>query len=547
MTCAFFALGKVPGRALSLGSTTIYGVIFLKNWWQRVRGDVSGGATAAVVALPLALAFGIAGGAGAVAGLYSSIFGGLVAAVFGGSGVQITGPTGAMTAVLVSIVSRHGVGGMLLAGALAGLMQVAFGLLRLGGFVKYLPQPVIAGFTNGVSILFFMTALGDAVETLSITVITTIVILLALRFLKQVPESLFGLAAGLIVNELFIHSPHVVGNLPFGIPELEINAMPFSETGHLIMPAFTICLLGSISALLSAEVTDGMIGTRHDSNRELIGQGLGNLVSSLIGGVPVSGAVARSGVNVHCGGRTRLSSILHALFLLLMVLVFGPIVKRIPLASLAAILMVASIRTADWKSLKLIPRARWSYGVIMTITTILTVVKDLTIAVLVGFALSTIVVLVKLASSPRGEVCRQTTSDSTFSVPSAVEVIAFHGPLFFIGVENMRRRVGEITDKSILVFDFSNVPVIDESGALALQDFVGRLQREGKSVYIGGLERKPLRMLIRMGVVDNLGRTRICKKLESAVQRASGQAVVSRKSFVQKMPEQAAVSLENAL
>ena len=481
-----------------------------------------GGATAAVVALPLGLAFGIASGAGALAGLYGSIFGGLVAAVFGGCGVQITGPTGAMTVVLVSIVSRYGIGGMLLAGALAGLMQVVFGLLRLGGFVKYLPQPVIAGFTNGVSILFFMTAIGDAFETLSITVITTVVILLALRFFKKVPESLFGLVAGLVVNELFIRSPHVVGDLPFQIPKPALGIMPFSELGQLIMPAFTICLLGSISALLSAEVTDGMIGVRHDSNRELIGQGLGNLVSSMIGGLPVSGAVARSGVNVHSGGRTRLSSILHAIFLMLMVLVFGPIVKRIPLASLAAILMVASVRTADWKSLKLMPRARWSYGAIMTITTILTVVKDLTIAVAVGVVLAGIVVLVELAFSPRGKVVgRQSAKASVFPVHPDVEVIAFHGPLFFVGVENMRRFVRARSGKPILVLDLSNVSVIDETGALALRDFVWRLQGEGKSIYIGGLNRKPLRMLNSMGIVDSLSRSRVCKRLESAVRRAS--------------------------
>ena len=282
--------------------------------WQRIRGDVIGGATAAVVALPLSLAFGIASGAGAVAGLYGAIFGGLVAAVFGGCGVQITGPTGAMIGVLVGVVSQHGVGGMFLAGVLAGLMQVAFGLLRLGGFVKYLPQPVIAGFTNGVAILFFMTAIDDALATLSITLLTAAVIILALRFFKQVPESLFGLVAGLVANELFIHSPHVVGELPFHLPRLALEIMPFSQLSALLMPAFTICMLGSISALLSAEVTDGMLGVQHDSNRELIGQGLGNLVASLIGGLPVSGAVARSGVNVHSGGRTRLSSILHAIF-----------------------------------------------------------------------------------------------------------------------------------------------------------------------------------------------------------------------------------------
>lgn len=491
-----------------------------------MRGDVIGGATAAVVALPLALAFGIASGAGAVAGLYASIFGGLTAAIFGGCGVQITGPTGAMTVVLVSVVSKHGISGMLLAGALAGLMQVILGLLRLGKFVKYLPQPVIAGFTNGISILFFMTAIGDALQTPSITLITTLVIILALRFFKQVPESLFGLIAGLVINELFIHSPHVVGDLPFGIPRPTLALMPFGDIGQLFMPAVTICLLGSISALLSAEVTDGMIGTQHNSNRELIGQGLGNLVSALVGGIPVSGAVARSGVNVHSGGRTRLSSVLHAIFLLLMVMVLGPVAKRIPLASLAAILMVASVRTADWKSLKLMPRARWSYGVIMTITTILTVVKDLTVAVAVGVVLAAIAVIVELASLPHGDVAAYEESSSSDAVPvhPDVQVVTFDGPLFFVGTENLRNQIKEVSSKPILILDFSNVPVIDETGALALRDLAQRLEEEGKSLYIGGVKKKSLRMLTRMGVVTESSRSRVYAELTGALRRASQEA-----------------------
>ncbi|NLA57785.1 MAG: SulP family inorganic anion transporter [Firmicutes bacterium] len=225
----------------------------MKHRWKRVRGDVIGGATAALVALPLALAFGIASGAGGVAGLYAAIFGGLTAALFGGCGVQITGPTGAMTAVLVSIVHQHGVSGLFLAGVIARLMH--------------------------------------------------------LRCLKRIPESLFGIITGLVINELLIHSPQVVRHLPFGVPQLTLAQMPWANITQLVRPAITICLLGSISALLSAEVTDNMLGTQHNSNRELIGQGLGNIVSSLIGGIPVSVAVARSGVNVYSGGRTRLSSI----------------------------------------------------------------------------------------------------------------------------------------------------------------------------------------------------------------------------------------------
>ncbi|HHT48957.1 MAG TPA: SulP family inorganic anion transporter [Firmicutes bacterium] len=494
----------------------------MQKMWQQIRGDVTGGATAALVALPLSLAFGIASGAGAVAGLYGVVFGGLVASVFGGCGVQITGPTGSMIGILVGIVSQHGVGGMFLAGVLAGLMQILFGLLRLGGFVKYLPQPVIAGFTNGVAIIFFMTALNDARAALSITVITAGMILLALRYFKQVPHSLFGLAAGLIANELFVHSRHVVGDLLFHLPKLALSLMPFREVGALLKPAFSICLLGSISALLAAEVADGMLGVQHNSNRELIGQGLGNLVSSLLGGLPVTGAVARSGVNVQSGGRTRLSGILHSVFILLMVLVFAPVVKRIPLASLAAVLMIASVRTVTWQSLKLIPRARWHYGAIMTVTTILTVVKDLTIAVTVGVVLAGLGALVEQAFSLRKRGFSPSIAEATgFSCPAEIQVLALEGPLFFVGVEQMRRRIRTLAQKNNLVLDFSAVSAIDETAALALRDFVHRLQGEGKRVYIGGLQQEPLRMLIRMGVVDSLGRWRVCKHLSSAVRRAA--------------------------
>lgn len=496
----------------------------MKKWWGRVQGDVMGGITAAIVALPLALAFGIASGAGALAGLYASIYGGLIAAIFGGCGVQITGPTGAMTVVLVSVFSKYGLGGMCLAGALAGVLQVLLGLFRLGGFVRYLPHPVIAGFTNGVSILFFMTAIDDALQTVSITIITSIVIILSLLFLKKLPESLLGLVAGLIANEFFIRSPHIVGELSLRIPKLTLASMPFGEISNLIMPAITICLLGSISALLSAEVTDGVIGTQHNSNRELVGQGLGNIVSSLIGGIPVSGAVARSGINVRSGGRTRLSAILHSIFLAVMVLALGTFVKRIPLASLAAILMIASIRTADWKSLKLIPRARWSYGAIMIVTTLLTIAKDLTIAVAVGVAFAGVVVLVELASSPRKTSYSKNNADTlSFIKTKGVKILPLYGPLFFVGVENMKKHIRKKIGENILVLDFSNVPIIDETGALALKDFIKRLHNQGKSIYVGGLAKEPLNMLERMGVVNDLGGIKVFENLEFAVREASSE------------------------
>ncbi|NLV91734.1 MAG: SulP family inorganic anion transporter [Firmicutes bacterium] len=499
----------------------------MRSWWGRYRGDVAGGLTAAIVALPLALAFGIASGAGAIAGLYASIFGGLVASVFGGCGVQISGPTGAMTAILVSLVAKHGLGGMLLAGILAGLMQIGLGLLRLGKFVKYLPQPVIAGFTNGISILFFMTAIGDAVQEPIITLFTALVIVLAAQLFKRVPDSLFGLVAGLALNQ-FIGSSHVVGEVAFTIPKFTFGLMPLEHIGSLIMPAVSICLLGSISALLSAQVTDSMTESQHDSNRELVGQGLGNLVSCAIGGVPITGAVARSGINVYAGGRTRVSGILHSLFLGFMVLVLQPVVRRIPMASLAAILMVSSVRTADWKSLRLIPRARWSYGAILIFTTILTVVQDLAIAVVAGVILAVIGVVVELAALPQGrEVSHKEEREPALSyqVHNAVQVLAFHGPLFFVGVEQARNQIKQLANKPILVLDLSDVSILDETAALALLDLARRLQGQGKALYVAGLSKKALRMVTRMGLVKELGRQRLCRDINCALRRAVREAI----------------------
>ncbi len=485
--------------------------------WQQIRGDIIGGATAAVVALPLGIAFGIASGAGVLAGLYGSIFGGFVAAAFGGCGVQITGPTGAMIVILVNIIKQFGVGGMFLAGALAGLLQLIFGLFKFGKFVKYLPQPVIAGFTNGISILFFLTAVDDARATLSITVITAIVIWIALRYFKKLPESLFGLVAGLLINQFLINSPHVVGDVPFKIPELTLGIMPLANIGQLLLPALSICLLGSISALLSAQVTDEMTDRKHDSNKELIGQGLGNIVSSLLGGMPVSGAVARSGVNVFSGGRTKLSGMLHSVFLVLMILLLAPIVKRIPLASLAAILMVASIRTADWNSIKLLPRAHWKYGVIMTVTTILTVVKDLSIAVVVGTTLASLAGLVEIFLAKkkiRATHCKIETVSTASG--NGIKTISFSGPLFFYGAEKIRNEVRVSAEENTLILDLSQVDNIDETGAIVLKDVAAKLYKNDKTVLFGGINEKPLKILTRLGIIDSLGEKYFFSDIDNA-------------------------------
>lgn len=500
------------------------------DMWRRLRGDVLAGFTVALVALPLALAFGIASGAGPAAGLYSAIFAGFFTSLLGGSQLNVSGPTGAMTVVLVAIIQRHGVEGMMVAGAMAGLMQLALGLLRLGNFVKYLPHAVIAGFTNGIAGLIFLSQVEAAWREPIVAAATAAGMLAALRwFRRTIPPAIWGLLAGILVNELLVHTPYVVGQLPSGLPRIALPWADVGMLGELLMPALTICLLGSIEALLSAEVADVMTGQRHNGNRELIGQGVGNLVAALVGGVPVTGAIARTAVNVKSGARTRLAGMLHAVFLFILVYVFGPWAARIPLASLAAILMITAVRMADLEGLRLIPRARWTYGVTLLATLVLTVVQDLTIAVAAGVALAMAFAVVELANPQVRTGAMQAVMGwadrgrlGSLSVPSDVQVVAVEGPLLFVSVERLRERLLGMSAR-VLVLDFTGVSSVDESGALMLGRLAAELSREGRLLYIGGIGHGPLRMLARMGVLGAIGRRRVTLTLAAAVMRAGAE------------------------
>lgn len=483
-----------------------------------------GGLTVGLVALPLALAFGISSGAGAIPGLYAAIFAGFVTSLFGGSQYQISGPTGAMTVVLVDIVSRHGLEGMFLAGALAGILQIITGLLGLGRLVKFLPYAVVSGFTNGIAVLIFLSQVPSALKDVGITAATVITILVALRFFRQtIPASLYGLMAGIAVNQLLFRSSHLVGDIPFALPRISLPLEALGSLGELIGPAITIYLLGSIEALLSAEVADVMTGTRHDSNRELIGQGLGNIVSALVGGVPVTGAIARTAVNVKSGAKTRLSGLVHSVVLLLIVLVFGQWARLIPLAALAGILMVTSVRMADLEGLRLIPRARWTYGVTLVLTMILTVIQDLTIAVAAGVALAIVFAIADLAS-PRIEtrVAQDVVPGSSEPGPvRSIRLITIRGPLFFVGVAKLMRHLEGHFQEGALILDLGAVSNIDETGGLMLKDLAQKFKKEGKPLYLANVDRDAFRILARLGLLEALGRRYICRTRHTAVERAT--------------------------
>lgn len=454
--------------------------------------DVTAGITVAVVALPLALAFGLASGATAAAGLYAAIFGGLVAALFGGSKVNISGPTGAMSVVLIEVTSRHGLEGMIIAGIMAGLMQIGLGLMRAGRLIKYLPHCLIAGFTTGIAVVIFLGQVPTFTHAPVVGGVTAVVMVLVKRLWPNGPAALAGLLAGIGTNAL-VTGPTVSG-VPQSLPHVHV---PFVEPAALLSlfgAAVTICLLGSIEGLLSATVADGMKKEgRHNSDKELVGQGVGNIASAIVGGVPITGAIARTSVAVKSGAQTRWTAIIHSLILLAVVLAFAPLARFVPLASLAAVLMVTAGHMIEWKSIKVVPSAPPHYTIVFALTLILTVLADLTIAVVVGFSVATVLFAIRLTREPLGP--------SSLALPDPLaqqsSVHTLSGPLFFGVAEQLMEQL-ETSDREILILDMRTVSMIDATGAIMLQRLHQSLREKGRTLIVYGLPQTCVTTLQRL-------------------------------------------------
>ncbi|HEY5012948.1 MAG TPA: SulP family inorganic anion transporter [Acidimicrobiia bacterium] len=376
------------------------------------RKDMVAGVTVGVVALPLALAFGITTGMGAAAGLMTAIVAGLVAGIFGGSNVQVSGPTGAMTVVLVPIVARYGVNAVYVVGIMAGVLIIAASLARLGRYLAYIPWPVVEGFTVGIAVIIFLQqvpaalgvkkpkgentalvaakAVGDAfsngkLAALGLVVLVAAVMLLAPRLHRALPASLLAVAVATIASKVTTFDVARIGRLPSSLPLPSFPSISMTRISDLLSAAFAVALLGALESLLSAKVADGMVNTpKHDPDRELFGQGLANLASPLFGGMPATGAIARTAVNVRAGARTRLSAIVHSVVLILVVYFGGGLVKQIPLAALAGVLMVTAVRMVEIHNVRFVLRSTRSDALVLLLTAAATVVFDLILAVEIG-------------------------------------------------------------------------------------------------------------------------------------------------------------------
>jgi SulP family sulfate permease len=531
------------------------GLLGRAHW---VRNIVSG-VVVGVVALPLAMAFAIASGAKPEQGIYTAIVAGLLVSACGGSRLQIAGPTGAFIVILSGITAEYGIEGLQIATLLAGVMLFLFGLARLGAIIKFIPDPVILGFTAGIAVViwvgqwrdfFGLPAVGGQhfheklwhtiqvlpqgqLTTTGLATATLLIVLFAPRWslLKRVPGPLLGLLFATVVQAIF-HFEGVAtigsafGGIPRGLPSLQLPEITAARVIELIGPAFTIAMLGAIESLLSAVVADGMAGTRHDSNQELIGQGIANLAAPLFGGFAATGALARTATNVRNGGSSPLAGIVHALTLLLIVLALAPLAVNIPLAALAAILFVVAWNMSEARHfVTMVRRAPPADVVVLLVTFGLTVFVDLVVAVNIGVIIATLHFLRRMASSV--EVQQLTPQELSrefahrgLSFPPGVLVFAVEGPFFFGAVENFERALASTgTDPEVLIIRLRWVPFIDITALQTLEEVVRDLQRRKVRVMLTGANERVTGKLRRAGIVDLIGADNCCENLEQALAR----------------------------
>lgn len=509
-----------------------------------IKFDLLAGITVAFVALPLALGFGVTSGAGAAAGITTAIVAGVIAAVFGGSRFQVSGPTGAMTAVLLPIVMKQGVGALPILGIGAGIILVILAFLGIGRFIRVIPWPVVSGFTNGIGIIIFLQQLpnflgvaqphGESIVLLSwetiqtwlaspgiiapLLALITIAIMLGWGAIKQlhiVPGSMAALVIGTLLSFLPpFAGVERIGAIPqtIGLPQLP--QIVFSE-GMIDMAraALAIAILAALESLLSAVVADGMSGTdeRHDPNRELFGQGLANIASGFFGGLPATAALARTAVNVRSGARTRLASIIHGLVLLLVILFLAPLAAQIPLAVLAGILMVVALRMIEKHATTMIFRSTKSDMFVLLITMVVTVLFDLILAIEVGLVAAAVLFIVRMSSTFQvADIAEEDTEAAQVLRDEprlAKKVLAFRvdGPIFFGAAPRFIDRLLTVdSDIEVVILTMKPVPVMDATGATALQNLHDRLTRAGIVVMFAGLQPQPLQLLKRMRILDTL-------------------------------------------
>ena len=539
-------------------SPKIFTVINRTYTRKQFTADAMAGIVVGIVALPLAIAFAVASGVSPEKGLVTAVVAGFLISFLGGSRVQIGGPTGAFIVIIVGVISQYGYNGLLIATILAGFILIAFGFLKLGSLLKYFPHPLIVGFTSGIAVVIFSTQVKDALGleinhlpagfaakwatyfsniatvnqySIIITVASILIVTFSKRYISKIPGSIIAIILGTAAVQIFQLPVTTIetffGNIPntFHFESIQFD---LSELGKYVQPAITIAFLGAIESLLSAVVADGMIGANHRSNTELIAQGIANVVTSFFGGIPATGAIARTATNVKNGGRTPIAGIIHALTLLLIILFFGRWVKLIPMSVLAGILIVVAYNMSEWRTFVSILKGSVFDIIVLLTTFLLTVFVDLTVAIEVGIVLSAVLFMKRMADLGKviPERIDSDVIDDYSNYPEEIGIYEISGPLFFASAKQfceVLKTVGY--RKKIMIIRMRHVPFVDSTGLHNLKDALISLKDSGIKIILSGVNDTVCSDLRSNKIVDLVGNENIFNTFDLAIEAAKVIAV----------------------
>ncbi|HZJ44315.1 MAG TPA: SulP family inorganic anion transporter [Pyrinomonadaceae bacterium] len=536
-------------------------VLCLRAGYTRLDfiSDLIAGVTVGLVALPLAMAFGIASGVSPQAGLYTAVVAGFLISALGGSRLQIGGPTGAFVVIVAGIVGIHGISGLLMVTMMAGVILMVMAVTGLGTAVKYIPRPVTIGFTNGIAVLIASTQVKDFLgletaplpgefvsrvrvlvsslnsihwRTVLIAAISLLIILVVPRFTKRIPGSIVALVLATLAVAAFGLSVETIGSkfggIPTGLPNVSLPQFRPELILPLLPAAVTVAMLAAIESLLSAVVADGMSGDRHNSNMELFAQGMANLAVPLVGGIPATGAIARTATNIRSGARTPVSGMVHALTLLLILLVAAPLARFIPLATLAAILFVVAYNMSEWREVRTILKLSQADIIVWLMTFGLTVLADLTVAVEIGMLLAALLYIYRVSQTTTvAPVTEEYIEDGRPHVlqdkllPAYVLVLRIHGPFLFGATEKLSEATVDVESlPPVVILRLRNMTAIDATGLHELEKLHDRLQSSGRTLLLCGARSQPEELLRQSPFLRNLGEQNMLPHVEAALSRA---------------------------
>ena len=540
----------------------------LKNYSKELfYKDLMAGIIVGIVALPLAIAFGIASGVTPEKGLFTAIIAGFIISFLGGSKVQIGGPTGAFIVIVYGIVQEFGVTGLAIATMIAGVMLIAMGLLKLGSVIKFIPFPVIVGFTSGIAVTIFSTQIKDlfGLQTgempgdflskwgvyfqtftsinwwaAAVGIVSIGIIALSPKISKKIPGSLIAIVLMTVIvyflREKFgITAIETIGDrftIDPSLPKAAAPVINFEVIETLLPTAFTIAMLGAIESLLSATVADGVIGDKHNSNTELIAQGVANVVTPIFGGIPATGAIARTMTNINNGGRTPVAGIIHAVVLLLILLFLGDLTKHIPMACLAGVLVIVSYNMSEWRTFKALMKNPKSDVAVLIATFLLTVIFDLTIAIEIGLLLAVVLFLRRISETSgisifkseidEADYVEGTSDTEKLQLPKGVEVYEIEGPFFFGVANKFEETMKQIGDKpAIRIIRMRKVPFIDSTGTHNLENLIKMSKKDKTQILLSGVNENVRNVLINVGIEKLLGAENIYPNINEALDRAN--------------------------